>query len=52
MGAAIQPNWRAGQLRVSGMPTTGITQADAIVETWENGTAVAGPVPTTTKEEH
>ena len=48
----IAPKMRADLLVVSGNPATDITQADAIVETWENGTAVAGPVPTTTKEEH
>lgn len=41
----IAPGTRADLLVVSGNPATTITDTDNVVETWENGTAVAGPVP-------
>ncbi|MFT9016742.1 MAG: amidohydrolase family protein [Acetobacter sp.] len=40
----IAPQMRADLLVVAGNPATDISHTDNIVETWENGTATAGPV--------
>ena len=41
----LTPGMRADLLVVEGDPTRDIAQADRIVETWANGTAVPGPIP-------
>ena len=41
----IAPGKRADLLIVEGDPTRDITKIDRIVETWESGHAVAGPLP-------
>jgi imidazolonepropionase-like amidohydrolase len=38
---------RADLLVVAGNPANVISDTDRVVETWENGSAVAGPIPLT-----
>lgn len=40
---------RADLLVVAGNPANVISDTDRVVETWENGSAVAGPIPLTTR---
>ncbi|NHN88399.1 amidohydrolase family protein [Acetobacter conturbans] len=48
----IAPGKRADLLVVAGNPATNIADAHQIVETWENGTAVSGPLPLKAKGEN
>lgn len=41
----VAPGMRADLLVVAGNPAETISDADRIVETWENGTSVPGPLP-------
>ncbi|MFT8417627.1 MAG: amidohydrolase family protein [Acetobacter sp.] len=41
----VAPGKRADLVVVAGNPAAAIADAERVVETWENGSAVAGPVP-------